>query len=177
VVGVQEKWKTQMAVEWYLVRTKAGEERRANEHLTRFAAETFFPLMKVRVRRWGKLVEVIVPLFACYLFAVFDLEREYNRVRHTSGVQYVVHYGVQPAVVPEWIVRELKARCAKGPIEIPKRELLAGEPVRVVGGPFREFEGIFERNLSGLERVAIFLSAMGVGARVVMPASMVEKAT
>jgi transcriptional antiterminator RfaH len=166
-----------MAVEWYLLRTKAGEERRANAHLARFADETFLPLMKGRVRRWGKQVDVIVPLFACYLFAVFDLEREYNHVRHTSGVQYVVQYGGESAVVPESIIRELKARCARGPIEIPKRKFLAGETVRVVGGPFREFEGIFERNLSGPERVAILLSAMGAGARVVMPSSMVEKAT
>jgi transcription antitermination factor NusG len=174
VVGIQEKW---MAIEWLLVRTKAGEERIANECLTRFADQTFLPLMKVRVRRWGKVVESIVPLFACYLFAVFDLEREYNHVRHTPGVQYVVHYGGEAAVVPGWIIRELKARCAGGPIEIPKRELLEGDTVRVIGGPFQEFEGIFERKVSGAERVAILLSAMGAGARVVMPASMVEKAT
>jgi transcriptional antiterminator RfaH len=166
-----------MAVEWYLIRTKAGGERRAYEHLIRFADETFLPLIKVQARRWDKQVDVIVPLFACYLFAVLDLEREYNHVRHTSGVQYVVHYGGMPAVVPEWIICDLKARCTRGPIEIPKPELLAGEPVRVVGGPFREFEGIFERKLSGPERVAILLSALGAGARVVLPASMIEKAT
>jgi transcription antitermination factor NusG len=79
--------------------------------------------------------------------------------------------------VSEWIIGDLKARCARGPIEIPKRELLTGEPVRVLGGPFREFEGIFERKLSGPERVAILLSALGAGARVVLPASMIEKAT
>jgi transcriptional antiterminator RfaH len=165
-----------MAVEWYLVRTKAGEERRANDRLSRFVDEAFLPLMKVRVRRWSKLVELIVPLFSCYLFAIFDFERDYNHVRHTSGVQYVVHYGDRPAMVPGWIVRELKERCVGGPIEIRRCELRPGEPVRVVGGPFREFEGIFERNLSGSERVAILFSMMGAGTRVVMPTSMVEKA-
>ena len=166
-----------MAVEWYLVRTKAGEERRANEHLIRFVDAAFLPLMKARVRRWSKQVEVIAPLFACYLFAMFDLERDYNHVRHTSGVQYVVRYGDRPAVVPKWVIHDLRARCAAGPIEIAKHKLRAGERVRVVGGPFREFEGIFERSLSGSERVAILLSALGAGARVVLPASMVEEAT
>jgi transcriptional antiterminator RfaH len=166
-----------MAPEWYLVRTKAGGEHRANQNLARFVDEAFLPLIRVRVRRWGKLVESIVPLFACYLFAVFDLEDEYNHVRHTSGVQYVVHYGDQPAVVPERIIRELKERCANGPIEIVARELLKGDAVRVVDGPLREFEGIFERRLSGSERVAILLASMGAGARVVLPLDMVEKAT
>jgi len=162
--------------QWYLVRTKAGEERRANAHLILFAAESFLPLMKARVRRYSKLVEVIVPLFACYLFAMFDLEREYNHVRHTSGVQYVVQYGDRPAVVPERIVQELKARCAGGPIELPRQKFIAGETVRVVGGPFRDFEGIFERDLSGSERVAILLAMLGGDTRVVLPASMVGPA-
>lgn len=165
-----------MAVEWFLVRTKAGEERRANEHLARFACEAFLPLMKARVRRWNKPVEVIMPLFASYLFALFDVECDYNRVRHTRGVQYVVRNGEKPAVVPKWIMSDLKTRCADGPIEILKREFLPGEPVRVVGGPLREFEGIFERNLSGSDRVAILFLMMGVGARVVLPANMVESA-
>jgi transcriptional antiterminator RfaH len=165
-----------MAVEWYLVRTKAGEERRANEHLIRLAHETCLPLMKVVVRRWSKLVESIAPLFACYVFAKFDLERDYKHVSHTSGVRYVARNGDQPAEVPEWIVHDLRARCTKGPIESPKRELLEGDTVRVIGGPFQEFEGIFQRKVSGAERVAILLSAMGV-TRVVMPANMVQKIT
>ena len=63
-----------MAVEWYLVRTKAGEERRVNEHLTGFADETLLPLIKLRVRRWGNLIESIAPLFANCLFAVCSAE-------------------------------------------------------------------------------------------------------
>jgi hypothetical protein len=61
-----------MAVEWYLVRTKAGEERRVNEHLTGFADETLLPLIKVRVRRWGNLIESIAHylLTACSRCAV-----------------------------------------------------------------------------------------------------------
>jgi transcription antitermination factor NusG len=78
-----------MSVRWHLLRTKKGQEQKAYVHLSRFADETLLPLMKGRARRWGKQVEVIVPLFTSYLFAVFDLGREYNRVRHTPGVQYV----------------------------------------------------------------------------------------
>ena len=164
------------AFEWFLIRTKAGKERKANEYLTRFVDQAFLPLMNVRLHRWGKLVESVTPLFTCYLFALFDFEHDYNHVRHTSGVQYVVHHGGEPAVVPEWIVHELRARCARGPIEMAAPDFAPGEAVRIVDGPFREFEGIFERRLAGPERVAILLSAMGAGARVVLPVGMVERA-
>ncbi|MBF6571119.1 MAG: hypothetical protein IVW54_19820 [Candidatus Binataceae bacterium] len=88
----------------------------------------------------------------------------------------MVQYGDRPAVVPDRIVQELKARCAGGPIELPRRKFIAGETVRVVGGPFRDFEGIFERDLSGSERVAILLAMLGADTRVVLPASMVGPA-
>jgi transcription elongation factor/antiterminator RfaH len=166
-----------MADDWYLVRTKAGAERRANENLSRFADETFLPLMKGRARRSGKQIEVIVPLFTSYLFAVFDQGREYNHVRYTSGVQYIVRSGNELVLVPQHIIWELKARCANGPVEIPKPTFFAGDTVRIVAGPFSEFVGIFERHLSGPERVAILLNAMGAGTRVVIPGHMVEKAT
>jgi hypothetical protein len=36
---------------WYLVRTKAGEERRAHDQVRRVASDILLPLVKVRVRR------------------------------------------------------------------------------------------------------------------------------
>ncbi len=160
-------------VEWHLVRTKAGEERRARDQVSRLADDVLLPLIKVRVRRWGRMAESVAALFPGYLFALFDVEREYSRLRYTRGVREIVCFGGQVAVVPEWIVGELKQRCAHGPLELPTRRLVAGERVMVIDGPFREFEGIFERHLSGPERVAILLSVMGAGARAVLPARMV----
>lgn len=162
-----------MSREWYLLRTKAGEERRAEAHLSRLVADVLAPLMKVRVRRWGRMVESVAPLFPCYLFAQLDLEREYRQVRYARGVRELPRFGAQPAVVPEWIIGEIKQRCVGGPLELPKRPLVPDERVIVIDGPFREFEGIFERYLSGQERVAILFSMMGAGARAVLPANMV----
>lgn len=161
--------------EWYLLRTKAGEERRAREQLRPIADDVLLPLMKARVRRWGRMVESVAPLFPCYLFALLDLEREWKNVRYTRGLRELVCFGGEPAVVAARIICELKARCARGPVELPRRLLLPGEAVKVVDGRFRELEGIFESHLSGSERVAILLSLMG-GARAVLPASMVVPA-
>jgi transcriptional antiterminator RfaH len=165
-----------VSTEWYLLRTKAGKERIAHDQLSCLAVDTLLPLVKVPVRRWGRMVESVIPLFPCYMFGLFEMEREYNRLRYTRGLVGVVSFGGQPAVVPAPIISGLKQRCAGGPVQLPKRPLRSGERVTVVDGPLREFEGIFERYLSGPERIAILLSVMGAGARVVLNASMVVPA-
>jgi transcriptional antiterminator RfaH len=159
-------------MEWYLLRAKAGEECRAQEQLTRIADDVLLPLVKLRVRRWGRMVKSVAPLFPCYLFSQLDLARDFSRLRYTRGLRELVCFGGEPAVVPEWIINGLKERCASGPVELPEPTFLPGDPVRIADGPLREFEGVFERYLSGQERIAILLSVMG-GGRAVLPASMV----
>jgi transcriptional antiterminator RfaH len=165
-----------MTMEWYLVRTKAKEERRAHEHLSGLAADVLLPLIKVRIRRWGRMVESVAPLFPCYLFAMFDFESDYRQVRYARGVRDLPRVGAEAAIVAPWIISELKQRCAGGPLELPERLLMPSQRVLVIDGPLREFEGIFERYLSGSERVAILFSMMGTGARAVLPARMVVPA-
>jgi len=155
------------------LRTKAGEERRARDQVSRFIPEVLLPLIPVRVRRGGRMIESVAALFPGYMFALFDVEREYSRLRYTRGVQQIVCFGEEAAVVPQWIIDELRVRCANGLVELPPCRLVAGERVIVIDGPFREFEGIFERHLSGPERVAILLYVIGAGVRAVLPASMV----
>jgi transcriptional antiterminator RfaH len=160
-------------LQWHLLRTKAGEERRARDQVRRLTTEVLLPLVRVRVRRWERMTESVAALFPGYMFAQFNLERDYSQLRYTRGVRQIVCFGEEAAVVPQWIIDELKVRCAHGPVELATRRLVAGERVIVIDGPFRQFEGIFERHLSGPERVAILLSVMGAGRRAVLPASMV----
>jgi transcription antitermination factor NusG len=51
-----------------------------------------------------------------------------------------------------------------------------GEHVRVVEGPFRDFEAIFENYLSGTKRVAILINTIeGGGVRVLADASAIAR--
>jgi transcriptional antiterminator RfaH len=154
---------------WCLLRTKAGEERRARDQVSRFATEVLLPLVKVRIRRRSRLVESLAPLFPGYLFARLDAERESARLRYTRGLRGFVPSDAQPAEVPGWIINELRERCMRGPVELPGRILARGDRVLIVDGPFQEFEGIFERYIGKRERVAILLSIVNGGARIVLP--------
>jgi transcriptional antiterminator RfaH len=161
---------------WYLLRTKTGGERVAQQRLTGVVESTLLPLGKMQLRQQERMIERVVPLFPCYLFAFFSLEAVSRKIRYTPGVRELVQFGKQAAIVPCWVIDQLTLRCAHGPVELPAATLAQGAPVRVVGGPFRKFEAIFDEYLSGTERVAVLLSVMNAERRVVMPRTMVVTA-
>lgn len=161
---------------WYLVRTKPGKERWVRDQLGAILPEVFLPMLEARMPRWGRLAWSISPLFPCYLFARFDLQASYFDVKYMPGVNGLVSAGNDPLAVPVGVVDEIRRRGENGVVKIEEAAFDSGEKVRVVEGPFRGFEAIFERYLSGAERVAILLSAIEAnGLRVVLSASAVAK--
>ena len=163
-------------VDWYLVRTKTGKERWVRDQLTAQLPEVFLPLLEARTPRWGKLAWTIAPLFPGYLFARLDPQQQYFNVRYLPGVQGLVSAGNEPLAVPHGVVEDIRRRGVNGVVKIEEKDFGSGDRLRVVDGPFRGFEAIFERYLSGAERVAILLSAIDAqGLRVVLPASAVTR--
>jgi transcriptional antiterminator RfaH len=159
--------------EWYLLHTKAQLERGVHERLKVSGMDALLPLLKRRIRRWDSLVSSIGPLFPCYLFVRPRDQQDRSAIESLPGVRGLVRFGNEPSPVPPLIIEELKQRCAAGPVELPSKPLTMGGPVRVTHGPFRNFEGIFERHLSGTERVAILFSALQGSVRMVLPSDMV----
>jgi transcriptional antiterminator RfaH len=163
-------------VEWYLVRTKPGKERSVCGQLSTILPEVFLPLLEARTPRWGRLAWSVVPMFPSYIFAQFDLQTHYFSVKYMVGVQGIVSAGRDPLAVPLAVVEEIKSRGVDGVVRIEPPKFGNGERVRVIDGRFQGFEAIFERYLSGAERVAILLSAVEAnGVRVVLPSSALVK--
>jgi transcriptional antiterminator RfaH len=164
--------------EWYLVRTKSGREQRVRDRLGVMVPEVFLPMLRARTPRWGRLAVSTVPLFPCYLFAKFDLAEHYFDVKYLHGVQSVVAAGNDPLAVPAEIIDGIRSRGENDIVEIAEQPFGAGDRVRVINGPFKGFEAIFQRYLSGAERVAILLSTIQeAGLRVVLPASALTKSS
>ena len=158
------------------MRTKTGKERWVRDQLNTSATEVFLPLLKARAPRWGRMAVSVGPLFPGYVFAKFDLQQKYFDIKYMSGVRGIVSAGLDPLAVPAAIVNEIRRRGVDDVIEIPDKPFGKGERVLVVEGPFRGFEAIFQRYLSGVERVAILLSAVESGGlRVVLSASALAK--
>jgi transcriptional antiterminator RfaH len=162
-------------VEWRLIRTKSGKERSVLERLVPELPALFLPQMKTRALRRGKLIDRVVPLFPCYLFARFDVQSQYRRVRYTPGIREVLSAGGEFSIVPREIVEDLQQRCAHGPIEISPEPLRHGERVRVMDGPFRGIDAVFESYLPGNERVRILLSTLSnAGPRIVLSSASIS---
>jgi transcriptional antiterminator RfaH len=163
-------------VDWYLVRTKPAKERWVSDQLSAILPEVFLPMLKARTPLFGRMQWAVMPLFPCYVFAQFDLQTRYFDVKYMPGVQGIVSAGCDPLAVPIEVVEEIKRRAIDGFVKIEPRQFDNGERVRVVEGHFRGFEAIFERYLSGAERVAILLNAVETnGFRVVLPSSALTK--
>src|SRR5579885_2928056 len=162
---------------WYLIRTKQHREQLVNELLRNTVLQTFLPLLRTRRVQWGKTVDAIVPLFPCYLFAYLTLSEHRFTVARTIGVVGLVCAGSQPCVVDEAIVRQIRERTKNGAVELSDDTYCALQPVQVVRGPLRGLAAAFERYMSGTDRVALILNAVGgASVRIILPQTPIASA-
>ena len=87
---------------WQLVYTKARAERWVELNLRRQSFLTLLPLVRGRLG--------FQPLFPRYVFVGVASDASDRPIAGTRGVQYVVHFGTQPARVPLGVVLEVSSR-------------------------------------------------------------------
>lgn len=155
------------AQRWYALMAKPRQETRVAESLAARGLEVFLPTFSHRDRRSGRWA--IRPFFPRYLFARFDWERTgWSSVQWTSGLSQVVSFDGLPAWLDEDLIRHWQERLALVDGEDPDR-LKAGDRVRVLSGPFRDYEAVFDRHLNSEARVAILLDILGRQTPVQLP--------
>jgi transcriptional antiterminator RfaH len=154
---------------WYLVHTKPANELVAELNLARQGYEIYYPRAVRSSRRGGRLREQVVALFPRYLFLCLDEGRQsLAPVSSTLGVAAVVRFGQRYALVPDRVVRDLRARADAETGLHKLQSALALQPgmcVQVTAGPFDGLEGVFERE-AGSDRVVLLLTLLGQLARV-----------
>jgi len=159
---------------WYAVHTKPRQEKLAELSLKRLGLQTFSPKLKeTKVIRWRER-EIIKPLFPGYIFSKFDARLSLRAVKYAHGVIDVVRFGGKPAPVDEEIIAAIESRMKGGYVQIEPR-FRPGEKVTVESGPLRGFSGIFEREMSGSERVVILLETISYQARFVVDKKWLKK--
>ena len=163
---------------WYLVHTKPSAETTARSNLERQGYEVYYPQLARTVRRVGAWKETIGPLFPRYLFVrVVEGLQPLSPIRSTLGVANVVRFGLDYAVVPPGIIRELKAHAdpITGLHRSKPRSLTRGAEIKIADGVFQGLEGLFERHL-GLDRVLVLLKLLGQSTAVDIPLDFVVPA-
>lgn len=142
---------------WHAIYTKPGKEDSVTFRLQGVGIEVLNPKLKSKRYKRNKLVEVIEPLFPCYLFANFEKEKYSHMITYTRGVRYIVGKS-NPIIVHDEIIDTIKEGMQDGNIVVIKPgRFQRGDKVIIKEGPFKDFYGIFERETKGTERVVILL--------------------
>ena len=141
---------------WYVIHAKPRQEARALENLERQGYEAWLPMLTVQKILRGRVVDVTEPLFSRYLFIQLDtVQSNWSPIRSTLGVSRLVTFGNQPAVVPDALFDELR----RLPPRAPQRLFENGQSIRLVGGPLRGLEGIFEQ-ADGEQRAMVLIELL-----------------
>jgi transcriptional antiterminator NusG len=141
---------------WYVVHTRSRHEYKANSGLAQKSLTTFLPEIEVWSKRKDRKKKISVPLFPGYLFVEANvLDNEIKlMILKTPGTVSILGKkdNAEPIPVPEdkitAIQRFLGKKVEVFTLNFPK----AGEPARIVDGPFAGIEGIvissdFEKEL------------------------------
>ena len=142
---------------WYLGYTKPRQERIALDNLQRQGYECFLPFLKKEVKKQGVMKVVEEPLFPRYLFVKVSnvIGMGFGPLRSTVGMNSLISFNGQPAVIDDGLIEAIKARQAL--VEVGVQNLFQhGDKVRIVDGAFAGYEGIFEAK-DGEGRVLLLL--------------------
>jgi len=130
--------------------------------------EAFCPQLRKFKIIHGRKATVISPLFPGYLFSKFDQDIEFCRVNYAPGVGNVVTFGSIPALVDEEIIGSIQARIQNGYVHRQSPSFKVFQGARISNGPFSGVEAVFQKNLSGSQRVALLLKTLSYQARVIL---------
>jgi len=146
---------------WYVAHSKPRNEELLWKQFCLRNFESYYPCIKVqtvnpRARR-------VQPYFPGYLFVHVDLELVGRSILEwIPGGVGLVSFGDEPAFVPDSLIYAIKQQIEKlmmvsGENPIPLRK---GDNIVIHNGAFKGYEGIFDIQLSGTDRVRVLLSLM-----------------
>lgn len=162
---------------WYVLQTKPHKEKAVAGLLDALRLDPFLPRVVERVRAGARMQRRVAPMFPSYLFVSVDLERWGKVIRYAPGVRDFLRCEGAPALVAEEVIEGIRDRV--GPTSVfvpPPRHFAPGEPLTITSGPLGGLSVIFERELSGAERVAVLLAEVALPARVVLSAEVLARA-
>jgi transcription termination/antitermination protein NusG len=179
---------------WYVVHTYSGFEQKAKAALEeRVRSLRAHPDTQAIGERFG---DVVVPLervqelgkggqrkvsnrkfFPGYIFVNMELDDEtWHVVKDTPKVTGFVGHSTSPPEVPASEVEAIKQQMEEGALR-PKPKVLfeVGEAIKVVDGPFQDFNGTVEEVRPEKGKVRVLISIFGRATPVELDFVQVEK--
>jgi transcriptional antiterminator RfaH len=158
---------------WYALYTKPKKEFQVRGLLEGQGIETYLPTVRRKVRRRDRPETKVY--FPCYLFARIDFtQTPRSSIAWMPGIRRIVGTGEQPAIVADEIVDLVRHRLG-GKEEVGYGNIKQGDRVRIISGPLRDLDAVFDQPVSAAQRVRILLAVMGRMTPVEIDASDIQR--
>lgn len=180
----------QKELKWYIVHTYSGYEKKAKlslqQRIKKEGLEKYFgdleteiliPTEEVVEMKKGEKKSSERKFFPGYMFVRMHLTEEtWHLVKTTPKITGFVGNATRPSAVSEAEVRKITQQMEEG-VQRPKPriEFETGEEVRVVDGPFMNFNGVIEDVKPDKGKVRVMVSIFGRSTPVELDFMQVEK--
>lgn len=173
---------------WYVVHTYSGYENRAKQSLEERIklagmAQQFGQLLVptenvVELAKGGQKKTTKRKFFPGYMLVQMELsDLTWHLVKSTPKITGFVGSATSPPAVPEAEVLRLTQQIDEGTLKPkPRVQFEDGENVRVIDGPFQNFNGVVEAVNADKAKVRVLVSIFGRSTPVELEFIQVEKA-
>jgi transcriptional antiterminator NusG len=161
-----------MIKEWYVIHTYSGYENKVKtvleERIKSFGKEEFFGEILVPTENVVELVKgekktSTRKFFPGYILVNMELNDEtWHMVRNTPKVTGFIGGGSRPTPIPDEDVKEIMNQISEGTLRPkPKVTFDKGDSIRIIDGPFVNFNGIVEEVKPDKGRLKVLVSIFG----------------
>ena len=168
----EEQKKHNMKLRWYIVHTYSGFEHKVKANLEErvktlkqqdFFGKILVPTEKVIELKKGQKKTSSRKFYPGYIMVQMVLNKEtWHTVRNTAKVTGFLGGGSSPSHVPdeeaERIIRQMEEGISKPK---PRYTFEEGDEVRVIDGPFNNFQGTVEEVKPDKEKLRVLITIFG----------------
>jgi transcription termination/antitermination protein NusG len=177
---------TKIDKKWYVVHTYSGFENKAKKSLEEkikqnqledYFGDILIPMENVVEMVKGEKRASKRKFFPGYILVQMELnDRTWHLVKNTPKITGFVGNATKPPAVSEHEIARLTTQLSEGALKPkPKVEFEEGDNVRVVDGPFSNFNGTVEEVNPDKGRVRVLVSIFGRATPVELDFMQVEK--
>jgi transcriptional antiterminator NusG len=173
------------AKKWYVIHTYAGYENRVETNLARRVESMnmkdrifriLVPTEKEITSKGGQKKTVEKKVFPGYVMVEMILDDDsWSVVRNTPGVTGFVGPGSKPVSLSEKEINRIMRQMGMAAEGKPRIDFEVGQVVRVISGPFKNFEGTVEEINQEKGTVKVLVSMFGRETPVELGFHQVEK--
>ena len=139
---------------WYLIKTKPRQEKKAKQNLENQGYVAFFPIAEINER--------LVVLFPGYLFVrLNEKTQKFSPINSTKGVSYFVKFGLNFAKVPSSVIEFIKTNQHISADKLKNLDKFkSGDKVQISDGVFKNWVAIFKCYKPD-DRVILLMNLLG----------------